>query len=106
LRQGSSIVPPVALLGAERHRFCVAGPQQRAAARLDHRHRQGAVTQVSVPAAAVAVERAFAEAHQVQHHHGGGLIELAQSFDVQQVDGHSVSFSFANHRIIHHRGTN
>jgi hypothetical protein len=72
------IVPLIAVLRAERDRLGVAGPQHRTAARLDHRHGLGAVAQIGVPAAAVAIERAIVEPHQVHHHDRPLMLQLSK----------------------------
>ena len=82
------IVPLMAVWLPERDRLGVAGPQQRAAARLDHRHRQGAVAQIRIPARAVAVQRAGMEPHQVHHHDRPLLLQLLQALDIQQIHAH------------------
>jgi hypothetical protein len=78
----------MARLRAKRDRPGIAGPQQRAATRLDHRHGQGAVAQIRVPAAAVAIERTVMKPHQVQHHDRALMLQRLQAFDIQQIHAH------------------
>jgi hypothetical protein len=82
------IIPLIAAGLAERDCLGISRPQQRAAARLDHRHGQRAVAQVSIPARSVAVERARPKTHQIDHHDGSPMLELFQSLDVEQIDAH------------------
>ena len=82
--------PDVAAFGnAERNPFGVAGPQQGAAARLDHRHGVLAVALVSVPAGTLTVERAGMKPHQVQHYHRTCALQFGEAFDVQMRDAHA-----------------
>ena len=52
-------------------------------ARHDHRHRQGAIAKIGIPAAAVAIKRARAKSHQVHHHDRPLLVQRLQALDIQ-----------------------
>jgi hypothetical protein len=54
--------------------------------RLDELDGERAVAQVSVPAAALAVERLVAKAHQVEHDDGCVVWQRRQRPDVQMID--------------------
>src|SRR5471030_1576593 len=80
------VIPAMGLGHAERHRLGLAGPYDRAADALDQLDAERAVAEISVPAAALAVARAVAETHQVQHRHRPVVGQRLQIVAVEMVD--------------------